>query len=500
MLDLLLFLPRFWHDEGIKTITIRGKMMKKNLILVCLLVTLGSTVSAKKGEKLKKIGQKVKAKVKAKVKKAGEKIKEVIKPTKEPYVAQRESGGCNGHKALCSRRYNEVAYAASHNATSKGPSIVNNQDITVRELMNRGVRQIKIPIHWGKDLGNNNGENPTACHGIYRATLYTDYYNAMLGKLGKKINGFFEKIKKVTNVLKDVPVPGAHMTVGELPGNIRLYIEGMKPLADMVQKGLPTLYGQRNTTPAAQLPFIPCALDPAAQLLKSVLADVKAFLDRNPRDIFTIKFENMMGIDVLATELVAAGLDRYVHKQDVTKPWPTLGEMVASNKRLVLFAKQEGPLFALEKNYAWSPVRAGGKAAGSVKSLKDLKTVNNMPTVDPNFKNRLAGPKNKLFNLTNVVTIGMGGWKSAAKKVNERSFLRERVKALGRKAGVIPNYIDTDFTEVPNGDVFDVVDELNGVGKYAGKPLLTSKDTPKEKRKEKRAARQEKRKEKRKSK
>jgi len=444
--------------------------MGKKIILLCVVITLGSTLTAKEGEKLKKFGQKVKTGFK----KVGKKTKEIFKPEKKLYGTQRESGGCNGYKALCDRRYNEVAYAAAHNATSKGPSIVNNQDITLKELMNRGVRQIKIPIHWDKDYGNNRGENPMACHGIYRSQLYKDYYGAMLGNIGKKISGFFEKIKPVTKVIKDIPVPGAHMTVGELPENINLYLEGIKPLADMVQKGLPRLYGSSYTP--AQLPFNSCALDPASQPLRAVLSDVKAFLDKNPRDIFTIKFENKIGVDVIEKELAAVGLDRYVHRQDVTKPWPTLGEMIASNKRLVLFARQPGTIFSLEGDYIWGPAGAGGKPVLSANSPKNLKTINSMPTADPNFRNRLSGPKNKLFNIMNIVTIGMGGWRSVAQKVNKRSFLRERVKELGKKAGVIPNYIDTDFTELPNGDVFDVVDELNGVGKYAGRPLLTAKD------------------------
>ena len=157
--------------------------MKKNLIFLCVVMLIGAHVY---GIDLKKIGQKAKETVKKGVQKVGEKGKDIVQKGKakvrqllkkepaQPYTQMREPDGCNGYKALCGRRYNEVAYAYSHNGVAKGPSVVNNQDISLKEQMNRGVRGTKLPVHWARDLGNNKGQDPTVCHGIYRGVIYKD--------------------------------------------------------------------------------------------------------------------------------------------------------------------------------------------------------------------------------------------------------------------------------------------------------------------------------------
>ena len=76
---------------------------------------------------------------------------------------------CNGHNALCGKKYNEVAYLGAHNAFNyKGPFAFPNQNISITKQLQMGVRCFmidiylegdKILVHHGvKALGYQTGE------------------------------------------------------------------------------------------------------------------------------------------------------------------------------------------------------------------------------------------------------------------------------------------------------------------------------------------------------
>ncbi len=376
--------------------------------------------------------------------------------------------GCNGSLDLCKRRYNNVAYAYAHNATTRGPSIVNNQNLSLRDLMKRGVRGIKIPVHYKKDFGNNRGEDPWVCHGIYRSTLYKNYYEVMQGKLLSILNSFFNKAKPAIQMVGDINLSKLHIKIRQLPGYLRMYLKGWKPITKMIEKALPVAYGSHHGLPAAVIPFTPCVIDPAARSFKSVLLDIKWFLETYTNNVFTLTIENQIPIEEVGEFIRAIGLSSYAHVQDSKKPWPTLGEMIKKNKRLVIFANNTSskhPWILRGRKYIW------GVVAPREETQKALEAATLLPTKFNNFYLRNKEPRNKIFNVPHFITTGFGGSIGAANKVNRRSVLRKRITTLIKKSLTIPTFISTDFTQLPNGDVFDVVNEINGVGKYKAKPL-----------------------------
>jgi len=68
---------------------------------------------------------------------------------------------------------------------------------------------------------------------------------------------------------------------------------------------------------------------------------IKQFLDDNPTEVLTLIIEQYATKDQLWKGLKATGLDSYLHAQAEANQWPTLGEMVQSNKRLVMFNDQK---------------------------------------------------------------------------------------------------------------------------------------------------------------
>ena len=80
---------------------------------------------------------------------------------------------CNGSITLSTKRYNEVAYATTHNGQSFKKSLVHNQDKTIMQQLEAGIRAIKIPLWYGSDESGN--KVISACHGISKSLLYCMY-------------------------------------------------------------------------------------------------------------------------------------------------------------------------------------------------------------------------------------------------------------------------------------------------------------------------------------
>ncbi len=76
--------------------------------------------------------------------------------------------------------------------------------------------------------------------------------------------------------------------------------------------------------------------------LRDGLAQVRDFLDDNPDDVVTLVVEDETSVDDTVAVLREVGLDRFVYTHDPGDDWPTLGELVDTSQRLVVFAEHEG--------------------------------------------------------------------------------------------------------------------------------------------------------------
>ncbi|MCY1055178.1 hypothetical protein [Nannocystis sp. SCPEA4] len=93
--------------------------------------------------------------------------------TSGPTTGEDPALGCNGHVALCGRRYDEVAYPCTHNSYSSQDAgftpLVANQRRTVAVQLEEGVRALMLDVHLD--------EGETAlCHGTctYGKTPHVD--------------------------------------------------------------------------------------------------------------------------------------------------------------------------------------------------------------------------------------------------------------------------------------------------------------------------------------
>lgn len=348
------------------------------------------------------------------------------------YLYSAPQGKVNGSSALWNKRYNEVAYPATHNGHSHAESSVQNQTLSLKEQLERGIRATKMHVYYHQE--NNGAYAPFVCHGVSKDLLEGPYLEKIVEKVPRLFRGWAQ------DVLKQ-----------------------MAPLNELVRDACHVAYGDGKTK--GVIPFKHCILDPSRRKLSSMLAEVKQFMAKNPSEVVTLILEDHTNsLDQIAQEFVASGLDAYVHTQDSSKEWPTLGHMVESGKRIVVLVHGDESL-AYEKypwlhnvwQYAWDTEWEFQDAADLKDTQKDVMPKRGLQA----FKQRNEGPKNKLFIVHHFVTSMSGGNKVEAKKINKKSFLQTRLERLAKKAGHMPNIIQVDFFEQPGNDIFEVVNAFN---------------------------------------
>ncbi|KAJ2078908.1 hypothetical protein H4R24_004140 [Coemansia sp. RSA 988] len=84
-------------------------------------------------------------------------------PRPAVYHHQRrsDSSSCNGYSELCSKRFNEVAYATTHNSYAHGDNIAANQNKDIRQQLNDGIRGFMLDLY---KLGSGSSDDPYLCH------------------------------------------------------------------------------------------------------------------------------------------------------------------------------------------------------------------------------------------------------------------------------------------------------------------------------------------------
>ena len=112
---------------------------------------------------------------------------------------------CNGNATLCSRRYNDVAYAATHNGQSHIESPVCNQDLDVIRQLESGVRAMKIPVWYDRD--EQGASTLHVCHGVTKDILGIKFLDQVEEKIPRLFRSFahdvFKKLEPINEVMRD---------------------------------------------------------------------------------------------------------------------------------------------------------------------------------------------------------------------------------------------------------------------------------------------------------
>jgi len=182
------------------------------------------------------------------------------------------------------------------------------------------------------------------------------------------------------------------------------------------------------------------------QPLVEGLGEITTFLEANPNEVASIILESYITHAQTAEAFQDSGLIDFVYAHEAGEPWPTLGELIAADTRLVVFQGEaqeaEFPWLMYFDDHAW-------ETPFSFETPDDF-------TCDPNRGN----PDNPLFLLNHFLTRDLGGTPEFAEMVNYNPLFIERARQCEEEGDALPNFVAVDFYDI--GDLFDVADALNG--------------------------------------
>ncbi len=309
--------------------------------------------------------------------------------------------GCNGHVELCDRHYDEVAFPATHNSMSAadipGWFFPEQPDGIVAQL-DHGVRVLLIDSWYGQR---------------------TDRPDIVATAEQSRASSLAE----------------AEATFG----------------AATVASAL-RLRNAFGLTPRGRVePYLCHAMcELGSTLWLDSLRATKEWMDAHPTEVVTLFVQDEVSPRDTAEVIERAGLLPYVYTPIGTpadNPWPTLGQMVESGKRLVVLMESHGggdELPWLMRGFRW------------VQDTPFLFTDPKQFSCEPN-----RGPADAPLFLVNHWISDKSATVSNAEKVNARSVLLPRVEECQRERGQLPNFVAVDYYD--RGDLMGVVDTLNGL-------------------------------------
>jgi hypothetical protein len=311
--------------------------------------------------------------------------------------------GCNGHAALCDRPLDEVALAATHNSMS-------------------------VPLPgWFAALQERPiaGQLRDGIHGLLIDSYYAD--RLPNGRLRTDLTG-----KAPPGAREDSVSPEAIAAARRLRAS-----------AGFGGRGVRGMY----------LCHTLCEL--GATPLADALPDLHDFLVLNPAEVVVVINQDYVTPADFVGAVEAAGLGELVYRGPTGPDWPTLGEMIERNQRVVFLAENRAgaaPWYHLvyaritqETPYAFSRAAQLVDPGGLEASCRD---------------NR-GPPSAPLFLVNHWVTTDPVPRPSDAARVNAREPVLRRLRTCARLRRRMPNLVAVNF--YLEGDVFGVVDTLNGV-------------------------------------
>jgi hypothetical protein len=197
---------------------------------------------------------------------------------------------CNGDRALCGRRLDEVVFAGAHNSMSAAELdgwLFPNQELGSVSLLGHGIRALLFDVHNGVPIG-----------GAVRTEVDDE----------KASRAKFER------------------AVG-------------KEALDAAMRIRDRLTGAPTGPRAAYLCHGFCEI--GASPLVPMLEGVRDFLVQNPGEVLVVVIEDYVPPQDIAAAFRESGLERFVFRGAVGPPWPTLREMIDSDQRLVVFGEND---------------------------------------------------------------------------------------------------------------------------------------------------------------
>jgi len=188
--------------------------------------------------------------------------------------------------------------------------------------------------------------------------------------------------------------------------------------------------------------------------LRDGLKVLDDFLAAHPREVLVLIFQDGIKPAELATAMTESGLADRIYKGVPAKGWPTLGELIAKDERVIVTAEHSGPPPAWHHRF-WD---LGWDTPYSFKSMAALQAAGGKNDSCRRNRGTTAG---SLFLLNHWLStsLGLPDTKPAA-TTNSKAVLGKRAQRCRDHWQHVPNVVAGDYHHA--GDLIAVVDALNG--------------------------------------
>ena len=188
----------------------------------------------------------------------------------------------------------------------------------------------------------------------------------------------------------------------------------------------------------------PCSF--GSQSFSLSLDIIYNFLVNNPHEVIVLTIENYVSNSDLQNYLENSGLSEFAYSFDYERGWPTLGAMINSGERIVLFSDSGGDSDWIHSK--WDLMRETEWGAGSLEELS---------CVPPH-----GSQDAELYRMSAYLTYSSGlSWPHGATMTNNPEFLYNYSLDCWDQMGVRPNFVSVDWWE--QGDVPSVVVSINSI-------------------------------------
>ena len=173
------------------------------------------------------------------------------------------------------------------------------------------------------------------------------------------------------------------------------------------------------------------------------LTEIRTYMKKNPKAVLTLIFESYAPAPKVRKAFEEAGLLDFLHQQETPQPWPAIKDMIAADKRLIVFTDAGGgewPGF----HDVWKFCQ---ETHFSVKQTSDF-----------SYQRNRGKKSNPLFILNHFLTRPTAS-PGLASQANSPAILKPRLEGCQKATMRFPNYVAVDFYE--SGDTVTLLREFN---------------------------------------
>lgn len=188
--------------------------------------------------------------------------------------------------------------------------------------------------------------------------------------------------------------------------------------------------------------------------LSGELGRIKDYLEANPRQVVVFVNEDYIAPQDFAKAVDESGLLPYVYQGPATQ-YPTLGEMINTNQRVVMLAQSD------TGTVPWYHVGYDGPMMETPYEFDDPAELTDPAQLEASCAPNRGSEGSPFFLMNHWVLNNNVPEQPSAEVVNTQPAIVDRARACEQRRGKLPNLLAVDFYGI--GDAAGAARELNGV-------------------------------------